>query len=263
GARAIPGVEVAEPERYRRTIEVDGGQGTIEVTPVRGRDALAATIRCADVRTLPSIVRRIRRVFDLDADVGAITAHLARDPRLAPLVAARPGLRMPGAWDGFEMAVRAVLGQQITVTAARRLAGKLVAAHGESLRSAGGQLTAVFPRPDRLAAADLASLGMPRSRAVALSALAAAAASDARLFHPARDLDAAVARLRALPGIGEWTAQYVAMRAPREPDAFPAADVGLPRPISRPAGPRPPPPALLAHPRARPPRRAPAAAQPG
>src|SRR5215470_8845052 len=150
-ARAIPGIEVVEPERYRRTIEVDGCQGTIEVTRVRGRDALAATIRCADVQTLPAIVRRIRRVFDLDADVGTITAHLAKDPRLAPLVAARPGLRMPGAWDGFEMAVRAVLGQQITVTAARRLAGKLVAAHGQPLTAAGVELppglTAVFPRP--------------------------------------------------------------------------------------------------------------------
>jgi len=245
-ARAIPGVEAVEPDRYRRTIEVDGCQGTIEVTPVRGRDALAANIRCADVRTLPTIVRRIRRVFDLDADVTAITAHLAKDPRLAPLVAARPGLRMPGAWDGFEMAVRAVLGQQITVTAARRLAGKLVAAHGEPLKSPGAQLTSVFPRPERLAAADLASLGMPRSRAVALSALAAAAATDARLFHPARDLDAAVARLRGLPGIGEWTAQYVAMRALREPDAFPAADVGLLRAMSGPDGNRPTPLGLLA-----------------
>ena len=130
-ARAIPGVEVVEAERYQRTIELDGCHGTVEVTPATGRDALAVTIRFTDLRVLPTIVGRIRRVFDLGADVGAIAAHLAKDPWLAPLVTARPGLRLPGAWDGFEMAVRAVLGQQITVTAARRLAGKLVAAHGE------------------------------------------------------------------------------------------------------------------------------------
>src|SRR5262249_26188879 len=139
---------------------------------------------------------------------------------------------------------------QITVTAARRLAGKLVAAHGEPMTSAGAELpsglTAVFPTPGRLAAADLTTLGMPRSRAAALSALARAAAHRARLFHPARDLAAAVARLRALPGIGEWTAQYVAMRALREPDAFPAADVGLLRAMSEPDGRRPTPLGLLA-----------------
>ena len=248
-ARAIPGVEVVEADGYQRTIELDGCHGTVEVTPVTGRDALAVTIRFADLRVLPTIVGRIRRVFDLGADVGAIAAHLAKDPWLAPLVTARPGLRLPGAWDGFEMAVRAVLGQQITVTAARRLAGKLVAAHGEPLAQAGEHvapgLTAVFPRPERLAAVDLASLGMPRARAAALSALATAVATDSRMFHPDADLDAAVARLRALPGVGEWTAQYIAMRVLREPDAFPAADIGLLRAMSAADGTRPTPAALL------------------
>jgi AraC family transcriptional regulator of adaptative response / DNA-3-methyladenine glycosylase II len=248
-ARAIAGVEVVEPDRYRRTIDLDGYHGTIEVTPVAGRDALAATIRFPNVRSLPAIVARIRRVFDLAADVGTIAAQLAEDATLAPLVTARPGLRVPGAWDGFELAVRAVLGQQITVTAARQLAGKLVAAYGEPLDPAAegdaSRLTTVFPRPERLAAANLASLGMPRSRAATLSALAAGAAADPRLFHAGHDLDGTVARLRALPGIGEWTAQYIAMRALREPDAFPAADIGLLRAMTAADGTRPTPAALI------------------
>jgi len=247
-ARAIAGVEVVEPDCYRRTIELDGCHGTIEVTPVPGRPALAATVRFPSLRALPAIITRIRRVFDLAADVGAITSQLAEDPCLAPRVAARPGLRVPGAWDGFELAVRAVLGQQITVVAARRLAAKLVAAHGEPLTPAadGAGLTAVFPRPEHLATADLAKLGIPRARAASLSALAAAAADDAGLFHPDQDLDGSVARLRALPGVGEWTAQYIAMRALREPDAFPAADIGLLRAMSAADGARPTPAALLA-----------------
>jgi AraC family transcriptional regulator of adaptative response / DNA-3-methyladenine glycosylase II len=247
-ARAIPGVETVEPGRYRRTIELDGGHGTLEVAPVPGRAALAATIRFGNVRALPAIVARVRRVFDLDADVRAIAAQLGEDPRLAPLVAARPGLRVPGAWDGFELAVRAVLGQQITVAGARGLAARLVAAHGEPLaaEAAAPGLETLFPRPERLALADVGALGMPRSRAAALVALAAAAATDAELFHPRHDLDAALARLRELPGVGEWTAQYIALRALREPDAFPAADVGLLRALAGPRGARPTPEQLAA-----------------
>ncbi len=245
--RAIAGVEMVARGRYRRTIGLDGVHGTIEVAPIADRDALAATIRFPNVRALPTIVARIRRVFDLGADVTAINAQLAADPHLATLIAARPGLRVPGAWDGFELAVRAVLGQQITVGAARRLAGKLVATYGEPLHPAvvedGDGLTSVFPSPGRLATAAFATLGMPRARAATLSALAASAAADARLFERERDLEAAIARLRALPGIGEWTAQYVAMRALREPDAFPASDVGLLRAMAA-GGMRPTPEAL-------------------
>ena len=255
GARAIAGVEVVEPGRYRRTIELRGVHGTIEVAPLPDRPALATTIRFPDAAVVPGIVARIRRVFDLDADVAVIGAHLARDPALAPLVAARPGLRVPGAWDGFELAIRAVLGQQITVVAARGLAAKLVAAYGEPLavESEAGEageaapgLSAVFPRPAQLAGASLAELGMPRARARALSTLASAAAADVDLFERGEDLASAVARLRALSGIGEWTAQYIAMRALREPDAFPAADIGLLRAMTGPDGVRPSPAALLA-----------------
>jgi AraC family transcriptional regulator of adaptative response / DNA-3-methyladenine glycosylase II len=248
-ARAVSGMEAVDGDCYRRTLEVDGAHGAIAVQPLAGRHALAVTIRCDSVAALPAIVARIRRVFDLGADVGAINAHLAEDADLAPLVAARPGLRVPGAWDGFELAVRAILGQQITVVAARQLAGKLVAAYGEPLTVTGDGcamgLTRVFPGPARLAHANLTTLGMPRSRAAALSSLARAAAADAKLFDPDDDLDAAVARLRALPGIGEWTAQYIAMRALREADAFPAADIGLLRAAAV-DGVRPTPAALVA-----------------
>jgi AraC family transcriptional regulator, regulatory protein of adaptative response / DNA-3-methyladenine glycosylase II len=240
--RAIAGVEVVEADRYRRTIGIEGAQGTIEVLPFAGRAALSVTIRFPTVRALPTIVARVRRVFDLGADVVAINAQLAADFHLAPLVAARPGLRVPGAWDGFELAVRAVLGQQITVAAARKLAGKLVAFFGEPVREAVGEgsgLTHVFPPPQRLATASLAMLGMPRARAMTLAALATSAAADPRLFEREHDLAGAIARLRALPGIGEWTAQYIAMRALREPDAFPASDLGLLRAMASPDGTRP------------------------
>jgi AraC family transcriptional regulator of adaptative response / DNA-3-methyladenine glycosylase II len=241
---------VVTDDCYRRTIALDGAHGTIAVRPLADRHALAATIRFPNVRALPTIIARIRRVFDLAADVGAIAAQLAADPALAALVAARPGLRVPGAWDGFELAVRAVLGQQITVGAARRLAGKMVAAYGEPLARTTGVadrgLMAVFPSPARLATANVAALGMPRARAATITALAAAAAADPALFEREHDLDGAIARLRGLPGIGEWTAQYIAMRALREPDAFPAADVGLLRAMAGVEGTRPTPVALLA-----------------
>jgi 3-methyladenine DNA glycosylase/8-oxoguanine DNA glycosylase len=149
-------------------------------------------------------------------------------------VAALPGLRIPGAWDGFELAVRAILGQQVSVKAATTLAGRLAAAYGEPLRidpivdgSAG--LRIVFPQPAILARADLTNVGIPRARAAAINALAEAVASGALVLDASRGLEASVRALSALPGIGEWTAQYVAMRALREPDAFPATDLGLRR----------------------------------
>ncbi len=246
-ARAIPGVEVVAAGAYRRTITLAGAVGSIAVATAPGRHALRATIRFPRLDALPAIIARIRRVFDLGADPVAIGAHLARDPTLGALVAARPGLRVPGAWDGFEIAVRAILGQQITVAAATRLAGKLVAAFGEPLpsRSLPG-LSHVFPPPERLAGADVAAIGMPRARAAAIAGLAAAAAADPELFYASRDLGEAAARLRALPGIGEWTAQDIAMRGLRETDAFPAADIGLLRAMADEQGRRPTPQELLA-----------------
>jgi AraC family transcriptional regulator of adaptative response / DNA-3-methyladenine glycosylase II len=250
-ARAIPGVEAVADGTYRRTVALDGAVGTLAVTHAPERNALTVAIRLARLDCLPAFIARIRRVFDLGAEPAAIAAGLSPDPALRPLIEERPGLRVPGAFDGFEVAVRAVLGQQITVGAATRLAGKLVQAFGEALAGADDDgaahgLTHVFPSPERLARADIASLGMPRARAAAIAGLAQAAAVDPLLFHPRRDLEATIMRLRALPGIGEWTAQYIAMRGLRETDAFPAADVGLMRAMADAAGRRPTPDELLA-----------------
>jgi AraC family transcriptional regulator of adaptative response / DNA-3-methyladenine glycosylase II len=169
-------------------------------------------------------------VFDLGADIETIEAHLSLDPRLAPYVAQRPGLRAPGGWDGFELGVRAILGQQVTVAAARRLAAQLVTRHGEQAsRDFVGdpRLTHVFPDARRLALARSLEVGMPAARRSALKELAAAAVADPNLFRSFGTIEEAIARLRKIRGVGEWTAQYIALRALRETDAFPAADIGL------------------------------------
>jgi AraC family transcriptional regulator of adaptative response / DNA-3-methyladenine glycosylase II len=248
-ARAIPGIECVSLTRYARTIAIGNDRGILIVEPA-ANNCLRATVRLADLKALPTIIARVRRVFDLAADPVAIGAHLSQDPFLARHVAARPGLRVPGAWDGFELAVRAILGQQITVAAATGLAGKLVAAYGETLddpvaRDQG--LTHVFPTPQQLAGSDLGAIGMPKSRRMALASLAAAVVADPLIFGPRRSLDEAIAKLRKLAGIGEWTAQYIAMREMREPDAFPAADIGLLRTMREANGVRPSPAELLAH----------------
>jgi AraC family transcriptional regulator of adaptative response / DNA-3-methyladenine glycosylase II len=247
--RAIPGIETVSNNRYARTIAIGGEPGVLIVEPAE-RNCLKAIVRTRDLRSLPAIIARVRRVFDLAADPVTIGAHLSQDPVLAPLVAARPGLRVPGAWDGFELAVRAILGQQITVPAATRLAGQLAASFGEKISDPAALdngLTHVFPTPQRLAAGDLTAIGMPNTRRLALSSMAAAVVADPLIFGPRRSLEEAVAQLRGLPGIGEWTAQYIAMRELREPDAFPAADIGLMRAMSDARGVRPTPAGLLAH----------------
>jgi AraC family transcriptional regulator of adaptative response / DNA-3-methyladenine glycosylase II len=245
--RAIPGVEIVSDNIYRRTIAIGDNAGVIRVAPA-DRNRLSVSVRFPDMAALPSIIARVRRVFDLAADPDMIGAHLASDPVLAPLVAARPGLRVPGAWDGFELAVRAIFGQQITVPAATGLLGRLVLAHGAALPAAmtdAEGLTHLFPSPPRLAGADLAVLGIPKARTAAVSALATAIFADPAMFSRGAGLDEAIAKLRLLPGIGEWTAQYIAMRELREPDAFPAADIGLMRAMATGNGRRPSPQELL------------------
>lgn len=245
--RAIPGVEEVERGRYARTIGLGDDVGVLIVEP-EAKSRLSIAIRFPKISALPNIIARVRRVFDLAAEPVAIAAHLSRDATLEPLVAKRPGLRVPGAWDGFELAIRAILGQQITVGAARGLAGKLVAAYGAALPAslASEGLTHVFPTPAQLADANFATLGMPRARAAALSAMTRAVAADPMIFGPKRSLDEAISTLRDLPGVGEWTAQYIAMRELREPDAFPAADIGLMRALTDDVGRRPNPAELLA-----------------
>jgi AraC family transcriptional regulator of adaptative response / DNA-3-methyladenine glycosylase II len=223
--RAIPGVEVVSGGIWRRVIALDGAVGEIEVSHEPERNRLRAAIRFPDLAALPRIIARIRQVFDLDADPEAINLALARDPRLGSLVAKRPGLRVPGAWDGFELAVRAILGQQITVTAATRLAGEISAQWGMAYDGDG--LSRAFPTPEQLADAEIG--GMPTARARAIAKLAQAVQADPHLIERAEDLESSIARLCALPGVGAWTANYIAMRALRETDAFPAADIGLMR----------------------------------
>ena len=239
-ARAIRGVETVTPMRYRRTF----AGGTVEVSHDAPRHRLVAAIRCDDIAALPAIIARLRRVFDLGADPETIAAHLSGDPMLAPLVAMRPGLRLPGGWDGFEIAVRAVIGQQITIAGARNLLGKLVAVHGEPIAGTAG-LTHIFPSPDRLVDAEVAALGMPGARGRAISNIARAALANPLLFERAASLDDAIGMLCAVPGVGPWTAHYVALRALREPDAFPHTDIGLLRALAE-DGVRPMPGALLA-----------------
>jgi len=232
GPRSIPGVEAVEGDCYRRTIALGGRHGVVEIRPAARANQLEATIRFPVVAALGTIVHRLKRQFDLDADAIAIGAHLAADPLLAPLVAARPGLRVPGAWDPFELAVRAILGQQISVGAATVLAGRVAAAYGAPLLLEDGgpvpaDLSHVFPAPAELTGADPGVLRVPRARAATIAGLAAVLAREPDLLAPILPLDETVARLCKLPGIGPWTAQYVAMRALREPDAFPSGDLGL------------------------------------
>lgn len=225
-ARAISGLETVEAGVYRRSISVGGQHGWISVALGVG-DWLEATVDFPHAAALPEIERRLRRMFDLDAQPQVINPQLASDPLMAQLVAARPGLRLPGTWDGLELAIRAVLGQQITVVAAIRLAGKLVARYGQSLATPHAGITHVFPTAQVLAAADLAALGMPKARGRTLSGVAQALLDDPELFEPKASLKDGVARLVALPGIGDWTAQYIAMRQMREVDAFASGDIGL------------------------------------
>ncbi len=236
-ARAIPGVESVNAESYRRVVDLGGVARTLHVT----RDAEAAQLILeldgAEPAGLMRAVEGVRRIFDLGADPLQVANDLAREPDLGPRIRARPGLRVPGAWDPFELAVRAILGQQVSVAAATTLAGRLVQSFGKPLESSGiPGLTHVFPTPEALAAADVATIGLPAARGEAVRRLASALSTGELCLEGVGDLDASLDALRALPGIGEWTAQYVAMRALAEPDAFPASDLGLRRALANGAG---------------------------
>jgi AraC family transcriptional regulator, regulatory protein of adaptative response / DNA-3-methyladenine glycosylase II len=225
--RAISGVEEVRDGIYRRVVRVDDHVALIAVTHLPARNALEVEVTCDHVPILPIIAARLRLVFDLDADTEAIAAHLSRDRTLAREVRRRPGLRTPGGWDAFEVAVRAILGQQISIVAARGLAAKLVALCTPPLASSDGNLTHAFPTAHQLAIADLSALGMPSARRNALISLARAAVTHPEIFEAAATLEESVARLRSIPGIGEWTAQYIALRGLHHPDAFPASDIGI------------------------------------
>jgi AraC family transcriptional regulator, regulatory protein of adaptative response / DNA-3-methyladenine glycosylase II len=225
-ARATPGVEVVEAGSYRRSISLNGCDGYFEISFNEGRDALMVRIEFGDPHSLFFIIERIRKMFDLGADWAAIVQSLRSDPVLASSVEADPGLRVPGCWNGFELAVRAILGQQITVKGATALAGRMVSSFGKPFCGASG-LTHLFPPPEVLADAKLGDIGLTGARAETIRSLARAVCGGEINFEGVVDSDAFLNRLCEVPGIGKWTAQYVAMRALGEPDAFPSNDLGL------------------------------------
>jgi AraC family transcriptional regulator of adaptative response / DNA-3-methyladenine glycosylase II len=225
-ARATPGVEVVEEGAYRRSISLKGNDGYFEVSLDEGRAALVVRIQFGDPHSLFFIIERIRAMFDLSADWAAIVQSLRADPVLEGGVKADPGLRVPGCWNGFELATRAILGQQITVKGATALAGRMVSRFGKPFCGASG-LTHLFPPAEVLADARLGDIGLTGARAETIQALARAVCSGKINFEGVVDSDAFLNRLCDIPGIGKWTAQYVAMRALGEPDAFPSSDLGL------------------------------------
>jgi AraC family transcriptional regulator of adaptative response / DNA-3-methyladenine glycosylase II len=235
-ARAIPGVECVDEFRYRRTIQIDGKTGVIDVSHLESHSALALDVRFPDPRALLFIVERVRRVFDLGADPAVIGEHLRTDPLLRLPLLKHPGIRTPGAWDGFELAVRAILGQQISVRAATTIAGRVASMFGSPIadglrpgREARDEPDRLFPTPVQLASAAVERAGVMPARADTIRLLARKVVDGAIALSSCVDGRATVSALRAVPGIGGWTAEYIAMRGFGEPDAFPSGDLVLRR----------------------------------
>ncbi|PZS33575.1 MAG: AraC family transcriptional regulator [Pseudonocardiales bacterium] len=229
--RAVAGVEEVTGAAYRRVVTNGTSRVVVTLEPADGHVVLRC--RIDDVRDLAGLVQRCRRLFDLDADPDSVGAVLSADPALAPLVAARPGLRVPGSVDGFELATRAILGQQVSVAGARTLAGRLVSRLAAALPTPDGALTHAFPTAAAVAGADLAGLGLTGARARALTALAEAVAGGQLDLGPGADRAETRQRLLALPGVGPWTVEYVVMRALTDPDAFPDTDLVLRHAMTR------------------------------
>jgi AraC family transcriptional regulator, regulatory protein of adaptative response / DNA-3-methyladenine glycosylase II len=227
-SRAIPGVEWVDDRAYHRTIRLNETIGTISVTHAAKDNALQLTTALSDSRDLMALVERVRRMFDLDANMAAIHDVLTADPALKKMVGKQPGLRLPGAWDSFEVAVRAVVGQQISVKGACTVVGRIAAKGGPPFEAAGDpQLTHFFPTPYELSLCELEGIGMPVKRIETIKALARAVAGEEFSLVVNGPIDEFIAQLTRIPGIGDWTAHYIAMRALGEPDAFPAADLGI------------------------------------
>jgi AraC family transcriptional regulator of adaptative response / DNA-3-methyladenine glycosylase II len=231
--RATPGVESVEGDTYHRSIEVDGEAGHIEVSPAPVGPYLAVRMQLPATARLAQVIDRIRRLFDLSADPVRIAGDLGRDPMLRRALRVLPGLRVPGAWDPFELTVRAVLGQQISVKAATTLAGRIARTLGTPLTvEPPAAITHLFPKPEDFLDADLRALGLTAARAQTLRNVAAAAAEGRLPRDGSLGLEGTVDALTAIDGIGAWTAHYIAMRAFGEPDAFPEGDLGLRRALS-------------------------------
>jgi AraC family transcriptional regulator of adaptative response / DNA-3-methyladenine glycosylase II len=244
GARATPGVEAVTAGAYQRTVLIGGRTGVIQCEHEEDRQTVKLSLHGIETSQVFQVVQRVREMLDLDAPVARIEDVLTRDKRLATIARRLPGTRVPGAWEGFELAVRAILGQQVSVKAATTLAGRVAARYGEPVRlpasvSATGMLTHLFPTPDRLARARFNDIGLVSSRIESIRALSRAVLSGDINFESAQDPIEFCERITGIRGIGEWTAEYIAMRALKNPDAFPASDLGLLKAagneISRPA----------------------------
>jgi AraC family transcriptional regulator, regulatory protein of adaptative response / DNA-3-methyladenine glycosylase II len=233
-ARAIPGVEIVEAGVYRRSISLNGNHGSFEVSLDETNHTLIVRVQFGDPRSLFFITERIRAMFDLNADWSTIVGSLKTDAVLAARISRHEGLRVPGCWNGFELTVRAILGQQISVKGATTLSGRLVKMFGETFPAPGG-ITHLFPNPEKLKDANVAAIGLPAARAKTIRELAHAAYDGRISFEGIIDTDDFLRRLCEIPGIGSWTAQYVAMRALGEPDAFPCGDLGLIRALNVPS----------------------------
>jgi AraC family transcriptional regulator, regulatory protein of adaptative response / DNA-3-methyladenine glycosylase II len=228
--RAIPGVESVEDNRYWRATQIGKSRGWINVERADGANALRVEVSLSLARYLPSLLARVKNLFDLDAHPQLIEARLVEDERLRKIVSRRPGLRLPGAFDGFEMAMRAVLGQQISVAAARTIAGRITEAFAEPVETPNPNLNRASVSAASLSqarVADLTLFGLTGKRAECLIALARVIAEGEVKLEPGVDVEATIERLKELPGIGDWTAQYIAMRALRWPDAFLHSDLGV------------------------------------
>jgi len=223
--RAIPGVESVSAGAYARTVRTAGGYALVHVQPAAGTHALELRVRCDESADLAALCVVARRMFDLDADPAKIAATLRRDPQLRALGKRRPGIRIPGTWDAFESGVRAIMGQQVSVAAGRTLLTRLTERLGEALRHPEPGLARMFPTPGALVPCALENFGVPRARAAALQGFARAVRDSEVAFS---DPHARVLRaLAALPGVGPWTAGYVALRGLGDPDGFPVGDLIL------------------------------------
>jgi AraC family transcriptional regulator, regulatory protein of adaptative response / DNA-3-methyladenine glycosylase II len=233
--RALPGIEVVDDESYSRVFGPADAPGWLRLSAWPGEEnALRLQLHCPQPAQMLTVVTRIRRMFDLDADPQAIATAFQSTPHMRALLSKRPGLRLPGSWDGFEVAVRAILGQQVSVAAARTLASRIVHRYGEALPTpVAPGLECLFPSPEVVVDADLNALGITTARAQSIRGVARAVLDGRVDFRVEQSLDEFVLRWVALPGIGEWTAHYMAMRALSHPDAFPAADLILRRAASR------------------------------
>ena len=230
GARAIPGVEHVEEGRYSRAMRTPAGPPVvIELEPQRSEPVVALRVAGVgdDVPLLASVVQASRRLFDLDADPEAIDDALAGDAALRPAVRATPGTRLPGTTDGFELAVRAIVGQQVSVAGARTTLGRIAERFGDALPAPAGPIVRLFPTAERLAEAPREAFGMPGARASAVVSLARAVADGDLDLSGGAEPEPTIERLRAIAGVGEWTAAYIAMRALRDPDALPVGDLGV------------------------------------